>query len=92
MHLIINELLTEEQLKSPRRYLHQLCEMYDWTGPEVVEETVDSYTVLFTDLTTGKARIRRRLVNDGCWRLGITPLQVATTGCDTRVVLPKYKK
>lgn len=71
MHLIIDELLTEEQLNSSKRYLYEMCEMYGWEMPLIVSSTEQHYRICYVEPTDGKARKRQRLIHDACIRLGI---------------------
>lgn len=70
MHLIIDELLTKEQLNSPKKYIYQMCEMYGWEFPPVVVEQENGYRLTYKERSEGKAKKRQRLINDACIRLG----------------------
>ncbi len=70
MHLIIDELLTKEQLTSPKKYIYQMCEMYGWEMPLIVSSSGQHYKICYVEPTSGKARKRQRLIHDACIRLG----------------------
>ena len=69
MHLIVDELLTTEQLTSPKRYIYEMCEMYGWEFPEC-SSTDGGYKISYSDVSLAKARKRQRLIRDACIRLG----------------------
>ncbi len=69
MHMIVDELLTTEQLTSPKRYIYEICEMYGWDFPECTS-TADGFIIKYEDVTFAKARKRQRLIQDACIRLG----------------------
>ena len=71
MHLLVDEELTSEQLSSPKRYIYEICEMYGWELPEDVVSTPDGYKIRFTEVPEGKAKKRRRLIQDACFRLKV---------------------
>lgn len=71
MHLLVDEVLTAEQLSSPKRYIYEICEMYGWEFPEDIVSTPDGYRIRFTEVSEGKAKKRRRLIQDACFRLKV---------------------
>lgn len=85
MHMIIDELLTTEQLTSPKRYIYEICEMFGWDFPDVVSSTADGFVIQYTEDTLGKAKKRQRLIQDGCYRRGTRVMQqeinVNSKGC-----------
>lgn len=95
MHLIVDELLTEEQLNSPKRYIYEICEMYGWDFPDVVDKE-NKYVLEYKEVSLGKARKRERLVRDACLRLKTHALSSKIVQEDTQfrvtVEIPKYNK
>lgn len=106
MHLIVDELLTKEQLESPKRYIYQMCEMYGWEPPAILAEEGSAYRLMYVEKSKGKARKRQRLIQDACIRLGTKPLEnfiepsgryilVNDTSIELyycQVLIPKYNK
>lgn len=105
MHMIIDELLTEQQLSSPKRYIYEICEMYGWDFPDLITEDAEGYRLKYVEKSKAKARKRQRLVNDACIRLKIKPVENYTepsgvfdvdSGIEenyyVHVVIPRYEK
>lgn len=82
MHMIIDELLTEQQLNSPKRYIYEICEMYGWEFPESISEVPEGYRLKYSEKSWAKARKRRRLINDACIRLKINPIENSIEPCE----------
>lgn len=92
MHLIVDQVLSQEQLSSPKRYIYELCEMFGWDEPHIIDSDNTSYKVVFPEKNYGKSKIRRRLVIDGCRRLGTMPQSFLLSDNYSIVTIPKYIK
>ena len=90
MHLIVDQVLSQEQLSSPKRYIYELCEMFGWDEPQIIDLDNTSYKIVFPEKNYGRAKIRKRLITDGCRRLGTVPQSFLLSDDCCIVTIPKY--
>ena len=94
MHLLVDEVLTAEQLQSPMRYIYEVCEMYGWELPTITE-CDNTYHLQYSESSDGKARKRHRLIHDASVRLKFNLIDNTIIDDDGRyyvnATVPKYK-